>query len=289
MKYLVLVIYSLLLTTISTKITWEDLIQLDKGCYANYWYSKEAVDLELYATSSVNVRTRADSNSTKLGILKTGEPIKVTAITDNNWYEVLFNDKRGYIKCEYLTELQASMPIRYNDFIYYIGAGKETITGVAKYWSLVPDFVKSEFKADNSKLIVTDEHLGYRFYNDSELKVLGVTSFYPSRNNCELYISSDINSLYALVHEMGHYVDGKMEFISKSSDFQDIWNNEKSFISIFHSTNIENVSTTSEYFAESFNLFLTKPEDLNRYCPLTYNYIKKVLDDFKQKYSVIID
>ena len=287
MKYLVLVIISLLCS--NNEVNWEDLVQFEKGYYADYWYASEDVDLELYATSTVNVRTRADANSTKLGIIKTGDVIQVTAITDNNWYEVLFNNKRGYIKCEYLTELQADIPVRYNDFVYYVGTGKEAITNVYKFWLIVPEYVRNAFKEDNSKLIITDEHLGLRFYNDVELPVLGVTSFYPSTNNCEMYITSKEGAEFSVIHEVGHYVDGKLQFTSSSNEFQTIWGIEKSFISIFHSTNIENINSPSEYFAESFYLYNTKLEDLEKYCPLTYDYLRKSLGDFKQKYSVDID
>lgn len=283
MKYLVTVIMSLLL---SINIDWCDLILLEEGCYKDYWYSKEELNLELYSSSTVNVRTRADAKSSKLGILKTGEPIQVTALTDNNWYEVLFNDKRGYIKCEYLTELQTNTPIKYEDNIYYIGTGKSEINGVVQYLEIIPDFIKQEFKNDNSKLIITDENLGLRFYNDADLKVLGVTSFYPSRNNCEIYISSDKRAHYSVVHEIGHYIDGKLQFPSSSDEFKEIWGSEKSFISIFHSTNIDNVTTQSEYFAESFYLYLMDSDNLKKYCPLTYSFIKIKLDEFKQKYVI---
>lgn len=47
----------------------------------------------------------------------------------------------------------------------------------------------------------------------------------------------------------------------------------------FDNTNINNVNTTVEYFAESFEMFVRKTDSLRSTCPRTYEYIATVLNN----------
>lgn len=285
MKVLVLVLCSLVLAynNINLKaVEWNDLVKINPDEFYNFWYTKDVFEEVLYATSTVNVRTQPKKDSTKLGYVQTGESIQVTAITDNGWYEVSYAGKRGYVKEDYLTGISSSTPIEYSDIFYYNGnVSTNDMTCVMSDWELIPESIRNSFVEDGSKIIVTDEHLGLKFHNDAELNILGVTSFSPSRGNCEIYISNDNSTVSAITHEIGHYIDGKLNYPSSSDEFQTIWGSEMQFISIFHNTNLRNVNVASEYFAESCNLYIIKNEDLKSYCPLTYEYISNCFRRFE--------
>ena len=61
-------------------------------------------DVEMYATATatVNVRTSDSQQADKLGKITAGEKIRVLELRVNGWSKVLFQNKEGYIKSEYL-------------------------------------------------------------------------------------------------------------------------------------------------------------------------------------------
>ncbi len=60
-----------------------------------------------YANTLVNVRSGAGTGYDKLGTIGRGTDITVTGLTDNGWYQVLYDGVAGYISAEYL---QTSAP-----------------------------------------------------------------------------------------------------------------------------------------------------------------------------------
>lgn len=57
------------------------------------------------------------------------------------------------------------------------------------------------------------------------------------------------------------------------SDFYEIWAEEYQNILSIDNTNISNVNTPLEYFAESFAMSILKPDLMRATCPKTYDYI----------------
>lgn len=279
MKVLVYVFYTLVFIYSNMNlraITWNDLITDRATEVCSLWYSKEEFNDTLYATETANVRTQPKKSSTKLGYLQSGDSIEVTAITDNDWYEVSYQGKRGYVKTNYLKKTYSASPIKYDSVFYYVGnVSKKDIIRVANNWVKIPESIRESFINDGSKIIVTNEHLGLKFHNDLNIDILGITSFSTSKNNCEIYIANNENASASIIHEIGHYMDGKLGFPSNTDDFKELWSCEMQFISTFHVTNLQNVDTPSEYFAETCNLYIIKNEDLKNYCPMTYEYISK--------------
>ena len=56
-----------------------------------------------YIVASCNVRIRREAtvDSDKLGLLRTGEELECTGITDNGWYEVIYNGEKAYVCGDY--------------------------------------------------------------------------------------------------------------------------------------------------------------------------------------------
>lgn len=61
------------------------------------------VDEIVYAVTSVNIRTGPSIYHTQLGVLPFGAPIRRTAIGDNGWSKVVFNDGIAYIYSDCLS------------------------------------------------------------------------------------------------------------------------------------------------------------------------------------------
>ena len=57
-----------------------------------------------YATRSLNVRKGAGTEFEKVGTLSTGEAVTVTGRDASGWYEISYNDGKGYVSDSYISE-----------------------------------------------------------------------------------------------------------------------------------------------------------------------------------------
>jgi len=62
------------------------------------------VPKDMFATTTVNIRSGAGTEFDKLGKLAWGSPVKVTGETGNGWYEIAYNDGKGYVSMKYVSE-----------------------------------------------------------------------------------------------------------------------------------------------------------------------------------------
>lgn len=65
---------------------------------------------KMFASDTVNVRAGAGTDYAKLGKVSWGTEMSVTGITDNGWFEVLFNDVIGYIRGDYMVSEMPGIP-----------------------------------------------------------------------------------------------------------------------------------------------------------------------------------
>ena len=94
---------------------WSRIIYNDKDAYVNSdLLSKtnpvQVVTVKIYvtsgtawATTDANIRESFSSDTKAIGLLKQGEAIAVTGVTDNNWTRVNYNGQVGYIHNDLLT------------------------------------------------------------------------------------------------------------------------------------------------------------------------------------------
>ena len=64
----------------------------------------------MFASDTVNVRAGAGTDYQKLGKVAWGTEVTVTGVTDNGWFEVLFNDLIGYIRGDYVVSEMPGIP-----------------------------------------------------------------------------------------------------------------------------------------------------------------------------------
>lgn len=65
---------------------------------------------KMFASDTVNVRAGAGTDYEKLGKVAWGTEMTVTGVTDNGWFEVLFNDLIGYIRGDYMVSEMPGIP-----------------------------------------------------------------------------------------------------------------------------------------------------------------------------------
>ncbi len=74
----------------------------DTDAKADYTINVFEENETYYANTRVNVRSGAGTEYDKLGTINRGADIIVTGETDNGWYQVIYNNKAGYISEDYL-------------------------------------------------------------------------------------------------------------------------------------------------------------------------------------------
>lgn len=92
-----------------------------------------------------------------------------------------------------------------------------------------------------------------------------------------------------ILHELGHYYDSINGYYSKSKSFKKIYKNEKNSYKKTRHYRIENrsvnqnIDSAVEYFATCFSCYRLNPEDLQYYCPDTFNFFNDKLELYNIK------
>lgn len=81
------------------------------------------------------------------------------------------------------------------------------------------------------------------------------------------------NSDEAIYHELGHFVAFAAGNVDQTSDFQNIFANERNQFTGTRNNDAYIKSSAAEYFAESYQDFVERPSVLKSARPQTYNYI----------------
>ena len=120
---------------------------------------------------------------------------------------------------------------------------------------MIPENIRKDFKNQNWFIEITDENLGEKYrltYN-----IIGITL--PEEKIIKINNSQD-SIRKALIHEVGHYIDYRLDFISNSEDYIKIYNDEskklKDSITNFNKAEFNK----KEFFAESFRIYIEDDE-----------------------------
>ena len=172
------------------------------------------------------------------------------------------------------TEVVASETVEeaHNTFIINeCGASQSFINSIDNYWNMIPNNIRDAYINSGSTITVKN-NLGY----------LGLSYIYGTGTST--YVNMDIDyrnsAKDAIVHEIGHYVCWyvNLEYIDSNSEFYQIWNEEYMNILTIDNTHVNNVNTAYEYFAESFAMFILKPNQLRQVCPRTAEFIQACIN-----------
>jgi len=173
---------------------------------------------------------------------------------DNLVKDYLFSDSRD--KKWFLTESQANAAVR-------------------EYLNKIPTAILNAFQKEGWHIIVTNENLEQRYgYN---FEIYGVTD----RDKKTIYIYSHQDALsYGLGHEIGHFLDEYLGFISDTEEWKGLHTGHKKLpkIPVFYFSEPE--ETDYEYFADCFLLYLNEPT-------LLYDCNKHVYEMFEKIFTNI--
>ena len=140
----------------------------------------------------------------------------------------------------------------------------------------IPEEVRHRIENEGWTFICSSEDFGAD--NGYSYSLLALT-IYGTKT---IYIDDRTKAEPSIIHEVGHIIDNTFGFCSESQEFTNIFNTEHGNVSKFWKTHHNNTDTRIEYFAESFLIYVMQPEDLQTYCPQTYDYITNVISIFPE-------
>lgn len=148
-------------------------------------------------------------------------------------------------------------------------ASKKDGATVYNYYKQIPENVRNRFESDGWQLVLTTNNFGAQFGYYGKYLAFS----YMGSDRKVMYIDDRPAAMDAVLHEMGHVIDWTSGFVSYTSEFSSIYSEEVGAFCSFHSTNKNNYDTTLEYFAESYQVCLQHPEQMQQCCPKTYAYV----------------
>ena len=101
----------------------------------------------------------------------------------------------------------------------------------------------------------------------------GVT--FPGYEGYTQIWSSAKGGVGILIHEIGHAYDFSLNKISSSEDVSTLFQSEAKKLFFINAIALSN---TSEFFAETFSLYLTKPQLLKLFAPNTYTFLEDLIE-----------
>ena len=147
------------------------------------------------------------------------------------------------------------------------GADVSAIQATEAYYNQIPENIRNRFQSDGWRIIVCNSSLGPRWGYSTPILALTIYA-----EKC-IYIDTQPSAPSAITHEIGHYVDEATDYASYTDEFAAIFATEQPTFCEYDHTHPNNVSTTAEYFAESFQQCIVDPTGMASVCPQTYNYI----------------
>lgn len=156
------------------------------------------------------------------------------------------------------------------------GASQEVIEQTYEVWETVPENIREHFIKSEWILVVNGEELSTLTGQHKNGHVLDGVTFYKRK---VVYIGNYIESpIYALMHEMGHYLDYSYGKISDSSEWIDLYKEEapEHLSPAGAHANEYMTETPSEYFADVFNAAIYDPVGCQLRTPKSYDFVMRL-------------
>lgn len=145
---------------------------------------------------------------------------------------------------------------------------------VVQHYGMVSKQLSSRFESDGWHVLVTRQALHAEGVSSG---VVALTDYDAST----IYISE--YDSYAVLHEMGHYLDYVCGFASQDMPADVYAEGISGFSAMAENgildTDVHNYATTHEFFAECFGMYVMDPDMLWEYCPGVYQYVEQFLVD----------
>ena len=254
--------------------------------------------------SSLNVRKSASTKSSIVVKVKKGATVTILD-SKSGWYKIkTSNNKTGWVSSKYITVvLSKKTSSSASNTTTSLSSTSNTTNLSSNSASnteknnIINDILTTEGKVSSSELNAIKTNLNkiptnlLEAVKDSGLKVLLTTKDVKNYYNYsfsgtmtglfdpmagKIYISSDVSHINkSTVHEFGHALDliiGKTNYITLTSEWKSIYKSEKNTASgSYYKSNAQ------EYFADSFDRYISNPSKLKSSAPKTYKFIDSTI------------
>lgn len=179
----------------------------------------------------------------------------------------------------FTAEWQEIKPIRgmYNNYISVQGtAPQKEVREIENKLKNIPQWIIESHSENGGKLFLkTNEFPKSDFteYGESH-RVLGT---YNCKTKHIIILNDKTTMESTLYHEYGHYIDS-IFMITEEQEFTDIFTEEKEKYFAKVEKSKYHISCKDEYFAGAFSQYIINEKKLKKYCPMTYNIIKKYVE-----------
>ena len=195
-----------------------------------------------------------------------------------------------------LDEHRAAMNATYDDQVLYIDGLPpiQLISGGTFNQLEINEYIEENIKTQpafllkNAKMIVISDIKNHEIQwknhhgeNSTGDEWGGIRAF-ASSENMSIYINS-MDSKETVTHELSHIYDflNEIYWISNSAEFQSLYNQYKGTFTFLNTGSQDYMNTQSEeFFAESSNLYINKPEYLKENCEPLYNYFNNLFGQY---------
>ena len=167
--------------------------------------------------------------------------------------------------------------------IITIGEGtyKDLSNNALKYYEEIPDYIKDYMIEEGWEIQILDENIeeisGYFSNNEkyASYSLDGLTNYGFKK----VYIQNRVEVIKGdtFLHEIGHVCDYINNFKSETEEFKRIHEREVRTFRIHFLSDKCNNETSNEYFAEAFKFYMKDKEKLEKWCPMTYQFINNLM------------
>lgn len=220
-------------------------------------YSETVVNKSMIVIAYSIVRDGPNESYSKIGSYNKGDKVQVLSKLSNDWYKINTSNQVGYIKADNVKDVSEAFVDKDGTVIYAVekdgtiecdGEISNSLLNYAyNYLYMVPENIRNDFNRQGWKIVITDKSLSDEL--DIGYEISGATI--PKDKTIMIYGSQSCIR-YALVHEIGHYIDYRSNFISKTADFKNLYLQHGNEMLDYNSNYIQAAFSEEEYFAELY-------------------------------------
>lgn len=257
-------------------------------------YTYIDVDVDKYATVSLNIRNKPDADGDVMGILSRSEKIHVTAqCNETGWFKTDRGDNL-YVSGKYLSdEAPAPKPVvkeekqsdasssqntitdaDFNDIIHAEGTVPVSrLNALNNKLSIIPNGLINSFKNNGWKIIMTNRDIGQCLFGGAR----GICAATTTTTNTMYFANTDHAVDVAVIHEFGHYMDFVITGTSSREDFYNIYMSEKAALKSAFGFNRSDMGNTKEYYASCLDAYYMNAGKMQQIAPQSYQIITEDL------------
>ena len=144
---------------------------------------------------------------------------------------------------------------------------------------LLPNYIRSMFQIEGNIIRMTEQDVQWEAYGKEGYKPGGLKAAYDYEIK-KLFINDE--NPRDLVHEMGHYVNDRLNMFSNRPENKKLFETEGKKVSLYA------INGANEYYAECFDMYFRCPTLLMELSPESYSMIERSLTEFYNLASTLL-